>query len=353
MFLKNRFGAGYKLSITKSSPDASDPKIVELIQRSVSEAKVLFSVASEVVIQLPMNSASQFGDLFQLLKQFAKEVGVNSYGVSITSLEQVFIQLAKESAQQEIVLSSPFYAEHSTTNYPDVIQHDDDEDFPDRSIFYYLSLYFQIICTLCSSIQKRIHNSHPNASVSHMPLTIVDDEVPCRDVEMGDLNVQSSPIGMPSDTTIGNAKADRAAAISMNDLDQNSDNLERISPPKESSSYSLQSIQFYELLMKRFAIASRDARGLFFQVLLPAIQIVLVLAILTIDLNPAGKALKLNADMFQIKPTTLYSENDNTLSAPYGVGDLSTTRMNLVLRENLNTSTEMSGYVCTYVHMYL
>ena len=62
-----------------------------------------------------------------------------------------------------------------------------------------------------------------------------------------------------------------------------------------------------ELLRKRLITSSRDLKGLFFQVLFPAIQILLILAILTVNINPAGRTLKMNASMFKFMPNTIIS----------------------------------------------
>ena len=48
-------------------------------------------------------------------------------------------------------------------------------------------------------------------------------------------------------------------------------------------------IQLYALLEKRLIVMSRDLKGFFFQVVFPVLQVVLILAILTIQYNPAGK----------------------------------------------------------------
>jgi hypothetical protein len=60
-------------------------------------------------------------------------------------------------------------------------------------------------------------------------------------------------------------------------------------------------VQCVELLRKRLIIAGRDKKGLFFQVIFPAIQILLVLLILTITINPAGHTITLNASSFTTK----------------------------------------------------
>ena len=82
--------------------------------------------------------------------------------------------------------------------------------------------------------------------------------------------------------------------------------------------------QTLELLRKRYIIASRDLKGLFFQIVFPAIQILLILAILTININPAGRTIKMNASIFKFKPNTLVGGFTNQLSS---TGNLSTSRL--------------------------
>ena len=57
-------------------------------------------------------------------------------------------------------------------------------------------------------------------------------------------------------------------------------------------------VQLFQLLFKRYKIATRDLKGFFFQVIFPAAQVLLVLAILTININPAGHTIIMNASMF-------------------------------------------------------
>jgi ABC-type multidrug transport system ATPase subunit len=64
-------------------------------------------------------------------------------------------------------------------------------------------------------------------------------------------------------------------------------------------------VQAEELLRKRFITSSRDLKGLFFQVVFPAFQILLILAILTININPAGHTVKMNASIFGFSPNTI------------------------------------------------
>ena len=91
--------------------------------------------------------------------------------------------------------------------------------------------------------------------------------------------------------------------------------------------------QTVELLKKRLITSSRDLKGLFFQVIFPAIQILAILAILTIDLSPAGRSIVMNTSIFDFAPSTMVA---GTPRKSLFAQDLSKTRMSL---SNYNTST--------------
>ena len=76
----------------------------------------------------------------------------------------------------------------------------------------------------------------------------------------------------------------------------------KVTEKRELTSYStlrgtwaLSWLQLKELLKKRLIVASRDFKGLFFQVVFPTMQILFVLSILTLSYSPAGRTLKLES----------------------------------------------------------
>ena len=91
-------------------------------------------------------------------------------------------------------------------------------------------------------------------------------------------------------------------------------------------------------MRKRFVTSSRDLKGLFFQVVFPAIQILLILAILTININPAGHSVEMNASIFDFAPNTI-------IAGHTGVDDyasnLSSSRL-ILSRFNSNTSEALA-----------
>ena len=94
LFLKNRFGVGYNLIISKKSREDA-PQIDKFVLGGIAGAKKLGEVSSEMTFQLPNESSSQFKDFFTALDNSLDALGIRSYGVGITTLEEVFLKIAE------------------------------------------------------------------------------------------------------------------------------------------------------------------------------------------------------------------------------------------------------------------
>ncbi|KAG7399525.1 hypothetical protein PHYBOEH_008650 [Phytophthora boehmeriae] len=98
LFLKNRYGAGYNFTLVKSSDPTAPCKEAELktlVTARVPMAKVLSNVGAEIAFQLPLDATASFPQLFEELDEKLGELGVLSYGISVTTLEEVFIKVAE------------------------------------------------------------------------------------------------------------------------------------------------------------------------------------------------------------------------------------------------------------------
>ena len=95
--------------------------------------------------------------------------------------------------------------------------------------------------------------------------------------------------------------------------------------------------QLKELMRKRLIISLRDLKGSFFQILFPALQIMLVLVILTININPAGKSIVLLASTIDREAQVLFSGNARYLAG----GHLGPQKMSLV-KTRATDSEELS-----------
>jgi len=96
LFLKNRYGVGYSLTIVKDSSDPNIGKNVKnFIRGFIPECKLEDDDPGEVTYQLPIASSSKFRELFGALDKKKVELYIQSYGVSVTTLEEVFLRVAR------------------------------------------------------------------------------------------------------------------------------------------------------------------------------------------------------------------------------------------------------------------
>eukprot|EP01038_Epipyxis_sp_PR26KG_P008312 gene8312-11246_t len=96
LFLKKNYGVGYNMTIEKLNATNFDSQsVVSAIHGFVPEAVVLTDVGTELSIQLPLGSSNKFQVLFEYIDQNLENLGVRSYGMSVTTLEEVFIKVAE------------------------------------------------------------------------------------------------------------------------------------------------------------------------------------------------------------------------------------------------------------------
>ena len=111
MFLKNKYGSGYNLVITTSSIDASKSEeagrkesdlscqetsysqmITQLIQSIIPNAKLNSCINSEISFVLPKEDSFRFSELFGQLDAKKLELGLLNVGISVTTVEEVFLK---------------------------------------------------------------------------------------------------------------------------------------------------------------------------------------------------------------------------------------------------------------------
>ena len=101
LFLKGRFGIGYHLVI--STEPSVDPAPVHAAVSEVVRSHVplaareesLAAGVNELSMLLPLESISMFAPLFAELEERQQQLSIVAFGVSITSLEEVFLRLAE------------------------------------------------------------------------------------------------------------------------------------------------------------------------------------------------------------------------------------------------------------------
>mmetsp|Transcript_7608 Transcript_7608/g.12112 ORF Transcript_7608/g.12112 Transcript_7608/m.12112 type:complete len:1794 (-) Transcript_7608:303-5684(-) len=101
LFLKTRYGVGYTLTIDKEGSTENDAKMIKVcVEKYVPKCKVLSDVAGEISFQLPFSDSGKFPEIFDELDENKEKWGVNSYGVSVTTLEEVFLKVGHEADEE-------------------------------------------------------------------------------------------------------------------------------------------------------------------------------------------------------------------------------------------------------------
>ena len=102
-FLKSTYGAGYKLIFDKAVDLTADKlnSLTSVVQKFVPTAKYFVEDGSDNQVLyslLPFDSVKLFGALFSQLEMenFLEQFGVTNFGVTITSLEDVFLKVGED-----------------------------------------------------------------------------------------------------------------------------------------------------------------------------------------------------------------------------------------------------------------
>ncbi|XP_048142031.1 LOW QUALITY PROTEIN: ABC transporter A family member 1 [Rhodamnia argentea] len=105
LFLKHQFGVGYTLTLVKSAPTAS--VAADIVYRHIPSAICISEVGTEISFKLPLASSPFFESMFREIEGCMKRsmsssrklgvdenLGIESYGISVTTLEEVFLRVA-------------------------------------------------------------------------------------------------------------------------------------------------------------------------------------------------------------------------------------------------------------------
>uniref|UniRef100_A0A5F9DU75 ATP binding cassette subfamily A member 8 n=1 Tax=Oryctolagus cuniculus TaxID=9986 RepID=A0A5F9DU75_RABIT len=102
LFLKKKWGIGYHLSLQLNETCAPE-RITSLIKQHIPEAKLLAESEGKLICTLPLERTNKFPDLYKDLEN-CPDLGIESYGVSMTTLNEVFLKLEGKSAFDQSVL---------------------------------------------------------------------------------------------------------------------------------------------------------------------------------------------------------------------------------------------------------
>jgi hypothetical protein len=142
LYLKKAYGVGYQLTIAKAStsvahsngqvsnaegpdyngdkrleegaeeivevgvPVTIDDDLEDIVMSNVENARLLSNVGTEMSFQLPLGASSSFNRMFGKLDKEVNEGRITTYGVSITTLDEVFLMVARGETGEKTHLSS-------------------------------------------------------------------------------------------------------------------------------------------------------------------------------------------------------------------------------------------------------
>ena len=117
MELKNKYGSGYGLTCVKTSKDVASDPIINLVTSSIEGGTVRTDIGTELSFALPMQQSKNFVGLFRSLES-EKSLGIASFGLTQTSLEEVFLNLAEMNDHSAETTGSNATANQKVTKEP-------------------------------------------------------------------------------------------------------------------------------------------------------------------------------------------------------------------------------------------
>jgi len=84
-------GIGYQLYIVKK-PSLVVENVFQAIKSHVREVRLESNVGAELSFALPKQQSANFGQLFTDLESNKDSLGIDSFGVSVPTLEAVFLK---------------------------------------------------------------------------------------------------------------------------------------------------------------------------------------------------------------------------------------------------------------------
>lgn len=92
LFLKNRFGLGYKITFVKKRK-RSHPGLEKFLKSYFNAVEKATEVLDEISYVIPKDEAQNLGGFFEALDFRLDDFDIKSYGVSMSNLEDVFLKI--------------------------------------------------------------------------------------------------------------------------------------------------------------------------------------------------------------------------------------------------------------------
>ena len=94
-FLKTTLGQGYHLNLSLEQ-NFNLSKIEDFVKQSIPDARLENNYGTEVKFLLPFASINHFTALFRSIDQSGSSIGIDNYGASITTMDEIFQNITKD-----------------------------------------------------------------------------------------------------------------------------------------------------------------------------------------------------------------------------------------------------------------
>lgn len=115
-FLKKRFGTGYRLVCVKNG-DCDSNNVTNLLRQYIPGINVQEDIASELAYALPDEYVDKFEKMFEKLEENQENLKLDSFGVSLTTLEEVFLRVGADSNLDKLPNGNPLQNGEMNGNY--------------------------------------------------------------------------------------------------------------------------------------------------------------------------------------------------------------------------------------------
>ena len=133
LFLRRAFGVGYRLTLEKTTDyhsntqtcrdsvhdEHGDHRLKSLVVASAGDAELVSTAGKELSFHLPTHAASSFSIMLDRLEKEVKHGSISSFGLSMTTLEEVFQKTTNRfdgSELSSMVRPRPDYATPSSAD---------------------------------------------------------------------------------------------------------------------------------------------------------------------------------------------------------------------------------------------
>lgn len=342
--IASRFGLGYKLTLVKAGETFDEDQLSALVRLHVKTAVLLSSAGGEISFRLPKEESKSFHGLFRDLEAGREAMGVGGYGMSVTSLEEVFLSLERES-DGRVGNGRPGAVGSDRERGSSNIKMIQESAAQERARHQRVALQ-DITCA--NGGDGTGATSHGHSSKTKQPSEIEmhpmkpipspagakrgrnchspDNGQKQRD-DLSFLHTEEDQEALLAEVLDDDGRVDNCFAFEepqayrekgahhcvrqrkresrTSDLDGVEEGLQdydSVASSREGESSHRIGTTFWEqvkwLMWKRRVVAMRDWKGVLYQVVLPALLVALVLVLLTIDVKLAGPSLVMSADMF-------------------------------------------------------